>query len=56
LLDATVSGDAVDLGLIGPRPVGSFAQHITGAFNWNLPWVQGLSLDLGLRKIVRPGR
>jgi iron complex outermembrane recepter protein len=46
LLDATVSGDAVELGLIGPRPVGSFGRHITGAFNWNLPWVQGLSLDL----------
>jgi iron complex outermembrane recepter protein len=45
LLDATVSGDAVDLGLIGPRPVGSFGQHITGALNWSVPWVQGLSLD-----------
>ena len=50
LLDATVSGDAVDLGLIGPRPVGSFGQHITGALNWNLPWVQGLSLDLAYER------
>jgi iron complex outermembrane recepter protein len=50
LLDATVSGDAVDLGLIGPRPVGSFGQHITGALNWSVPWVQGLSLDLAYER------
>ncbi|MBA2466238.1 MAG: TonB-dependent receptor [Sphingomonas sp.] len=46
-LDATVSGEAVDLGLIGPRPVGSIGRTVTGALNWNLPWVEGLSLDLG---------
>jgi iron complex outermembrane receptor protein len=46
LLDATVSGDAVDLGLIGRRPVGSIQRSINGALNWNLPWVEGLSLDL----------
>ena len=45
-LDAKVSGDAVDLGLIGRRPVGSFARYVTGAVNWELPWAQGLSLDL----------
>lgn len=45
-LDATVSGDAVDLGLIGRRPVGSGARTMTGAVNWNLPWVEGLSVDL----------
>lgn len=45
-LDASVSGDAVDLGLIGPRPVGSIGRTITGAVNWNVPWVEGLSLDL----------
>jgi iron complex outermembrane recepter protein len=45
-LDRTVSGDAVDLGLIGPRPVGSIGRTVTGALNWNLPWLQGLSLDL----------
>lgn len=45
-LDATVSGDAVDLGLIGPRPVGSIGRTVTGAVNWNVPWVEGLSLDL----------
>jgi iron complex outermembrane receptor protein len=45
-LDATVSGDAVELGLIGRRPVTSIGRNINGAVNWNLPWVKGLSLDL----------
>ena len=45
-LDATVSGDQVELGLIGKRPIGSVGRIITGALNWNLPWVDGLSLDL----------
>lgn len=45
-LDAEVSGDQVDLGLIGPRPVGSIGRTITGALNWDLPWIEGLSVDL----------
>lgn len=45
-LDAEVSGDQVGLGLIGPKPVGSIGRTVTGALNWDLPWVQGLSLDL----------
>jgi iron complex outermembrane receptor protein len=45
-LDATVSGDQVELGLIGRRPVGSIGRTINGGVNWELPWVQGLSLDL----------
>lgn len=45
-IDAEVSGDQVDLGLIGRRPVGSIGRTVTGALNWNLPWVEGLSLDL----------
>jgi iron complex outermembrane receptor protein len=45
-LKARVSGDAVDLGLIGPRPVGTIGRNINGALNWDLPWVKGLSLDL----------
>ncbi len=50
LLDATVSGDAVELGLIGRRPVGSIGRTVTGALNWNPPWVQGLSLDLAYER------
>ena len=45
-LDARVSGDAVDLGLIGRRPVGSIGRTISGGLNWNVPWLEGLSLDL----------
>ena len=45
-LDPKVSGDEVDLGLIGPRPVGSVGRTITGAVNWNVPWIDGLSLDV----------
>lgn len=45
LLDAKVSGDAVDLGLIGSRPVGFFGTNINAAINWTMPWIEGLSLD-----------
>jgi iron complex outermembrane recepter protein len=45
-LDAKVSGEEVDLGLIGRRPVGSIGRIINGGVNWNVPWVEGLSLDL----------
>ena len=45
-LDAEVSGDEVDLGLIGSKPVGSIGRNINGALNWNVPWIEGLSLDL----------
>jgi len=46
LLKARVSGDQVDLGLVGRRPIGSAGRTVTAAFNWNLPWVEGLSVDL----------
>lgn len=48
LLDASVSGDAVDLGLIGRRPIGAVARTVTGAVNWNVPWIEGLSLDASI--------
>jgi iron complex outermembrane receptor protein len=48
-LKARVSGDAVDLGLIGRRPVGSIGRTVNGALNWNVPWVEGLSLDMNLQ-------
>lgn len=32
--------------MIGRRPIGSAGRTVTGALNWNLPWVEGLSLDL----------
>lgn len=52
-LDATVSGDQVDQGLIGRRPIGSVGRTVTGALNWNLPWVEGLSLDLSVESTSR---
>jgi iron complex outermembrane receptor protein len=45
-LEARVSGDAVDLGLIGRRPIGSVGRTLTSGLNWNLPWLEGLSLDV----------
>ena len=45
-LDATVSGEEVELGLIGKRPVGTIGRTINGALNWDVPWVKGLSLDV----------
>lgn len=45
-MNAKVSGDAVDLGLIGPRPIGSIKLNVNGAMNWSVPWVEGLSVDL----------
>lgn len=50
-LDATVSGDQVDLGLIGRRPIGSVGRTVTGALNWNLPWAEGLSADLSFESV-----
>jgi iron complex outermembrane receptor protein len=45
-LDAEVSGDQVDQGLIGPKPIGSIGRTINGAVNWDLPWIEGLSADV----------
>jgi iron complex outermembrane receptor protein len=39
-LDATVSGDAVDLGLIGRRPIASIGRNINGALNWSVALVE----------------
>ncbi len=46
LLDAEVTGDQVDQGLIGRKPIGSAPLTATGAVNWNVPWVEGLALDV----------
>jgi iron complex outermembrane receptor protein len=46
LLDAEVSGPAVEQGLIGERPIGTFVRYTNGAIDYRLPWVKGLSVDL----------
>ena len=48
LLDAKVSGEAVDLGIIGPRPVGSTGRIVRANFDYRLPFFQPLSLSLGI--------
>ena len=48
LLDADVSGEAVDLGIIGPKPVGTAGRTIRANFDYRLPFFDPLSVDLGI--------
>ena len=48
LLDADVSGEAVELGLIGSKPVGTAARTIRTNLDYRLPFFNPLSLDLGI--------
>lgn len=48
LLDADVSGEAVDLGVIGPKPVGTTGRTIRANFDYRLPFFEPLSVDLGV--------
>ncbi|HYF24021.1 MAG TPA: TonB-dependent receptor [Caulobacteraceae bacterium] len=48
LLDAEVSGELVDLGLIGSRPVGKTERQLRLNADWRLPWNPDLSVDLAL--------
>ena len=47
-LDADVSGEAVDLGVIGPKPVGTTPRVMRANFDYRLPFFQPLSVDLGV--------
>jgi iron complex outermembrane receptor protein len=47
-LDADVSGEAVDLGRIGPKPVGTSGRIMRANFDYRLPFLDGLSVDLGI--------
>ena len=47
-LDADVSGEAVDLGVIGPKPVGTTGRTIRANFDYRLPFFDPLSVDLGI--------
>jgi iron complex outermembrane recepter protein len=44
LLDAKISGEEVRLGLIGPKPIGSFVRHTVIALDYQLPWHTPLTL------------
>jgi iron complex outermembrane receptor protein len=48
LLDADVSGEAVDLGIIGPKPVGIARRTLRANFDYRLPFLEVLSLDLAV--------
>lgn len=48
LLDADVSGEAVELGIIGPKPVATAARTVRLNFDWRLPFFDPLSVDLGI--------
>lgn len=43
-LDAKVSGDEVDRGLITRNPIGTFKLHNVANLNWNIPWHKPLTL------------
>ena len=43
-LDAQVSGEEVNLGLITSKPVGTFKLHNVANLNWNVPWHKPLTL------------
>jgi iron complex outermembrane receptor protein len=48
LLDADVSGEDVDLGKIGPKPVGTAARTLRANFDYRPPFFDPLSVDLGI--------
>jgi iron complex outermembrane receptor protein len=45
-LDARLSGEAVDRGLVGKRPVNATGRFSSAAIEYRTPWVEGLSFDL----------
>lgn len=72
LLNGEVSGELVDLGQIGPRPVGQTERQLRLNADYQLPWNPNLSVDLALlstgeraassaplaggRQFIQPGR
>lgn len=53
ILNASVSGKEVDQGRIGKRPLGSFVRHSTLVVDYQVPWLEGLSLDLAYESTSR---
>jgi iron complex outermembrane receptor protein len=48
LLDADVSGEEVDLGIIGSKPVGTTGRTIRANVDYRLPFFDPLSVDFGV--------
>jgi len=47
-LDADVSGEAVDLGIIGPKPVAATARNLRLNLDYRPPFLDTISVDLGV--------
>lgn len=47
-MDPRVTGEAVDNGRIGKRPIGQTNRLLRANFDYRLPFLSGLSIDLGL--------
>ena len=45
-LDAKLSGEPVEKGLVGKRPIGTFVRYTNGAVDYRVPFAPGLSVDL----------
>jgi iron complex outermembrane receptor protein len=50
-MDAEVSGEAVDLGSIGPKPGGTAGRVIRANLDYRLPFFDPLSVDLGINSL-----
>ncbi len=48
LLDPEVRGEAVELGLVGPRAVFGIARRVEAALDWRPPFLEGFSFDLNI--------
>ncbi len=53
LLRPRVRGADVDAGLVGQLPVGQPARNVQINADWQLPWLDGLSLDMGITHLSR---
>lgn len=51
-LDADVAGEAVDLGVIGPKPVGTTKRNVRANFDYRLPFFEPVSIDLGITSLA----
>ena len=52
LLDADVTGEAVELGIIGPKPVGIAPLVVRTNLDYRLPFFDALSVDLGISHLA----
>ena len=50
-MEAEVSGEAVDLGIIGPKPGGTAGRVIRANFDYRLPFFDPISVDLGINSL-----